>query len=171
MEEFNIRKQGFSVFSWSRKNPYGSTIINQSLTSNSSNLCVLAEFCRSMIAILRVSYSHLFLIIFAWSAKQVWSISYLITSLALYFHLTGFMLSLLRIQGLRPHWWSEAVQKLWQFLEYYIWDSIYNLYHIKDQRFLISKVSSQLQRLNVSLQFSMTHFWECWWWRKEQVYR
>lgn len=117
---------------------------------------------KSLIPILSVSYSHLFLTIFAWSAKKAWNINYLITSLALYFHLTGFMLSLLRVQGFRPHRQSEAAltQKLWQSLEYYICNSIYNLYHIKDQRFLISKVSKKLQCLNMSLQFSVTHFWE-----------
>lgn len=67
-------------------------------------------------------------------------------SLALYFHLRGFMLSLFRVQGFRPHSWSEAVQaqEFWQSLEYYIYNSIYNLYHIMDQRLLISKVSNKL---------------------------
>ena len=127
---------------------------------------MLADFCRSskkkhdpcFESVLFLSFFDCFCMI----SKKAWTINYLITSLALYFHLTGFMLSLLRVQGFRPHWWSEAAQtqKLWLSLEYYICNSIYNLYHIKDQRFLKSKVSNKLQRLNVSLQFLMTHFWE-----------
>lgn len=43
-------------------------------------------------------------------SKNVWTINYLITSIGLYFHLMGFVLSLLRVQGFRPHWWSEVEQ-------------------------------------------------------------
>lgn len=116
---------------------------------------------KSMIPILSVLLPSFF-DHFCMISKKSWTINCLITSLALYFHVTGFMLSLLRVQGFRTHWRSEAAQtqKLWQSLEYYICNSIYNLYHIKDQKYLISKISNKLQCLNVSLQFSVTHFWE-----------